>query len=256
MTVNESAANYLYKAAMYQELSNFYKYGNLSPHIYGYLNHIKNHNKPSQRTPTTYRSDSQPLPARLRVFHSDKSNRKLDIYLDGIPIITDLSYSETNQYLLIPPGKHQIIINVAGNRGQQLLKKNIFLAAGRYYTLVTTKDSRNQKLLAFEDHPIVPVGEAKIRFLNLSPNAREIDIAVKNRDVIFPKLNYRNATSYLGITPMKLDLEARKHGTNEVVLNLPILSLKPNTAYSGIILENDDFILWSDIQHPKDFQFI
>lgn len=248
MTVKGSAANYLYKAAMYQELDNIYKYGNMSPHIYDYLNHIKNHNEQSQRT-LSYRSDS---PARLRVFHSDKANRKLDIYLDGIPIITDFSYRETNQYLLIPPGKHQIIINVAGNRGQQLLKKNIFLAAGRYYTLVTTKGSRNQKLLAFEDQPMVPVGEAKIRFLNLSPIAREIDIAVKNRDVIFPKLNYRHATSYLGVIPMKLELEVRKHGTNEVVFTLPLLSLEPNTTYSGIILENDDFILWSD-NTPETF---
>jgi hypothetical protein len=247
MTVKESLPNYLYKAAMYQEFANFYKYRNPSLHIYFYLKHIKNLEKESQRILTV---NSQPSPARLRVFHLDKANQKLDISIDGTPFITNFSYSEMNQYLLISPGKHRIRINVSGNPSQQLLKKDISLAAGKYYTLVTTENhARMKKLLAFEDQPMVPVGEAKIRFLNLSPSAQEMDIAVKNRDVIFSKLNYCHATAYLGITPMKLELEARNAETNEVVLTLPTLSLEPNIAYTGIILE-DEVILWSDFQHP------
>lgn len=245
MTVNECQPNYLSKAAMYQELANFYKYRDPGLHIYYYLRHIKNLNKESQRFAPAFKKNLQ-APARLRVFHSNKTYEKLDIYIDGSPVITNLSYYVMNHYLLIPPGNHQITIKVAG-KADQLLNKNIFLTAGRYYTLVTTDDSRNQKLLAYEDNPMVPVGEAKIRFLHFSRDIQEIDIAVKNRDVIFSKLHYGNATAYLGVTPMKLELEARKSGTNEVTLDLPILSLEPNIAYSAIVLDND-VILWNDPQ--------
>jgi hypothetical protein len=248
MTVKEYLPNYLSKAAMYQELANFYKYRDPGLHIYYYLQHIKNLKKESQRILTTYKKKPQALPARLRVFHSNHSQRSLDVYIDGSLVLTNLSYRERNQYLIIPPGKHQISLHVAGKPDQQLLNKSISLAAGRYYTLVTTEDSRNQNLLAYEDQPMVPVGEAKIRFLHFSPSSQEIDIAVKNRDVIFSNLHYGNATSYLGVTPMKLELEARRSKTKEVILELPLLSLEPNTAYTAIILDND-VILWSDIQH-------
>jgi hypothetical protein len=246
MTVKENLPNYLSKAAMYQEIADFYKYRNPSLHIYFYLLHIKNLNKESQRILTTYHS--QLLPAQLRIFQADKINQKLDIFLDGAPFITNHSCSDMYHYLLVPPGKHQIKINVAGKTSQQLLKKTMYFATGRYYTLVTTNDSRNQRLLALEDQPAVPKGEAKIRFLHLSPKEQEIDIAVKNRDVIFPKINYCSATHYLGVTPMKLELETRNSRTNEVIFHLPILSLEPNTAYTGFILDND-IILWSDSQH-------
>jgi len=246
MTVKENLPNYLSKAAIYQEIADFYKYRNPSLHIYFYLLHLKNLNKETQEFLKTYHS--QLLPAQFRIFHVDKTNQKLDVFLDGAPFITNYSSSDLNHYLLVPPGKHQIKINIAGKTSQQLLKKNMYFAAGKYYTLVTTNDSRNQSLLAIEDQPAVPKGEAKIRFLHLSLKEQEIDIAVKKRDVIFPKITYCSVTNYLGITPMKLELEARKSGTNEVTFHLPILTLEPNTAYTSFILDND-IILWSDPQH-------
>lgn len=232
--MKESQPYNLYNTA---SSANYYKYRNPSLHSFYTSNPFSNlcHASP--------RNSRKQSPARLRIFHSAETTDKFHVYIDGVPISKTLPYKEENQYRFIPPGKHQITLCSSGDINETILKKEITLAPNRYYTLVTTANAQDTGMIAFEDQPTVPVGEAKVRFLNLSSEAREIDIAVKNRDVIFSNIHSGNGTTYLGITPMSLELEARKTGTKEVVLHLPLLRFEPNTAYTVLILENDVILL-------------
>lgn len=236
MNLKENQPNYSFNTP---NSANFYLYRNPSLHHNFVLNHLYR----STRNLKNNRIYSEQSPARLRILQSVQSTDKLDIYLDGIPFAKHISYKEENQYLYISPGKHQITLYSSNNKRQPFLKKKISLDPNKYYTLITTADRQHTGMIAFEDQPLVPAGESKIRFLNLTTVANEIDIAVKNRDVIFSNIHYGNCSNYLGITPMNIELEVRKAGTTEVLLNLPILRFEPNTAYSILILEDDILLL-------------
>ncbi len=88
------------------------------------------------------------------------------------------------------------------------------------------------QLLPYLDDPTVPSGETKVKFIHLSPDAPAVDIAVKGGDVIFPDISFKQATDYLGLTPMTVNLEARVAGSKNSVLSVPNVKLSPNQAYT------------------------
>lgn len=245
MTVMRNQQNYLYKAAMYQEIVN---YDRNRSHYYLYnVNRKKGTNEASMGV---MEGDSHPIcsptmPSNLRLLHFAMNIPSVDVYVDDILIANNFSYSHFNHYLSLPSGKHQIDLTPAGDSTTCILSKKILLQPGRYYTLAATDNSEKQKLLAFEDQPYVPAGESKLRFLHLSPVIGDLDIAVKRRDVIFPELKFNGSTSYLGVTPMKLELECRNPNNQHVVLSPDTLVLEPNITYTAII-SHDEVLLLRD----------
>lgn len=243
MTVMGIQQNYLYKAAMYQELANYNK--NRSHHFFDNVHLIRGTNKASRGVmeANSHPNHSTTKPSSLRFLHFAMNMPSVDVYVDDVLIANNFSYSHFNHYLSMPSGKHQIDLTPAGDSTTCILSKKIILQPGRYYTLAATDKSEKQKLLAFEDQPYVPAGESKLRFLHLSPDLGDLDIAVKSRDVIFPELKFMGSTSYLGITPMKLDLEGRSPKNQHVVLTPDILVLEPNITYTAIISDDEVLLL-------------
>jgi hypothetical protein len=92
------------------------------------------------------------------------------------------------------------------------------------------------RLLVYHNQSEVPANEAKVRFIHLSPDTSALDIAVKDRDVIFPKVSYKQATEYLPLSPMTVDLEAREAGSKNVILPMPKVHFKANETYSIVFV--------------------
>lgn len=175
-------------------------------------------------------------PSTLRILHASPEMPAVDVYIDGEQVLRNFNYKSSSTYFSLSSGQHQIDLYPAGEVRTPLISKKVFNQAGKFYTIAVAGRSENFRILTFEDQHEVPSKEAKIRFIHLSPDAPDIDIAVKNRDVVFQKIPYRKSTSYLGVTPMVLSLEARMTGTNEVIFPLPTIKLKPDKAYSGVIV--------------------
>ncbi|MCM3588659.1 DUF4397 domain-containing protein [Mesobacillus maritimus] len=233
MTVNQSQHNASYQAAMYPNLPILNEYHNPSLPLYYDLNKIKNINrKPSSNS----KDDKQP--ANIRIFHSNPICPSLSIQVDGFPFATPLSYREYNHYMCIRPGEHTIELAPTDREISTYVKK-VQLLPGKFYTLIVTGDQQKPQVFGFEDHPLVPSGEAKLRFIHLNQKNETYDIAVQNRDVIFSNLSYMNATTYLGLNPMKLNLEIRKAGTNEVVKKLPEFNLFANVTYTAMLSDDE-----------------
>jgi hypothetical protein len=251
MHVKKNQQFYLTKAAIYQDYADYYKYRNPSLHIFYYLQHLININQASTilQEEQQYRSNRLNFPAKFRILHSAPNTPGLDIYVDGKRTINEISYKQTYHYLPISPGKHTVEVFFAGESISSLLNKKVSFTPGKFYTLIITSVSKSIKLIAIEDQPNVPAGEAKIRFIHLNPETEAVDIAVKNRDVIFPELKPLKLTNYLGITPMNLELEARKAGTKEIAIHIPSIKLDANIAYSAVIAEGGILFL---NDHPEE----
>ncbi|MBM4762031.1 DUF4397 domain-containing protein [Bacillus sp. B15-48] len=243
---NKNQENYELKAIKCQQFADYYKYRNPNLHIYYYLKHIKNLNKARNNTYNFRRSLNIPptAPAWYRLVHVTQKNPFIKIHVNGERTVHELLYKQANQYFSLSSGQHQLTIYPIGERELNFIHQSVTVDPGKYYTLVITEVSNSPVILAFEDRPDVPAGEAKIRFIHLCNNTSNLDIAVKNRDVIFPNLQPFESTNYLGINPMKLELEVRKTGTNEISRNLPPFTLEANQSYS-VIMTDEDVILIS-----------
>jgi hypothetical protein len=221
--------DYLQKAAIYDLLANYYKYLNPSLHVMYYHKHLRNLNKAVQfmRSPSVPES-----PSMLRLLHGSPGVENVDIYVNGNRVLRDFSYKSNSSHMQLQPGKYQIDIYPAGESVSTVISKKISVEPGRIYTAAIAGPANNLRLLTFEDSPQTPVGETKARFIHLSPDAPAVDITGKNGDVIFPNVSYKQATTYLALTPMTVTLEAKVAGTKNTVLTIPDVKLEPNNAYT------------------------
>ncbi|WHY84321.1 DUF4397 domain-containing protein [Neobacillus novalis] len=243
MSEKRNHADYLQKAAMYDLLAQFYKYSNPGLHTHFYLKHYKNMNK-AMNMMRTY-SQIYQEEAKVRFLHTSHDSPNVDIYINGKRMIRDLPFKNVSTDLSLQAGKYHIDIYPAGNMVDSVLNKKITVEPGKSFTLATIDHVKKMRLLMFQNLPQVPANEAKVRFIHLSPDTQLLDIAVKDRDIVFPNLSYKQATEYLALTPMTVDLEVREAGTRTVILPIPQLHFKANESctivFLGLTKEKPEF---------------
>ncbi|UII54501.1 DUF4397 domain-containing protein [Cytobacillus spongiae] len=230
MAKNRNQHHYLEEAALYDVLAGYYKYINPTMHIHYYQKHLKCLHKALNLM--RMEANNGNSPAMVRVLHASPDAPNVDVYVNGNPILKNVEYKQSSKYMSLPAGRYQIDIYPTGTMVSTVISKKVHVEPGKFYTLAAIGPVSKLRLAAFEDMPQVPAGETKARFIHLSPDAPAVDIAVKNRDVIFPNVSFKEATDYLGLSPMTVDLEARVAGTKNVVLSLPGIQLNPNEAYT------------------------
>ncbi|NMD72263.1 DUF4397 domain-containing protein [Bacillus sp. DNRA2] len=234
MSQKRNGQDYFEKAASYDVMANYYKY--LDPNLY--IHYYKKHLHALSRAFQTIQEDNR-LPEQaslgtgiIRVLHGSSDTGNIDVYINAIRVFRNLPYKEVSHYLSLPSGKYHLDIYPAENQVTSILNKRITVEPGKIYTLPMIGSENKLRLLSFEDHLHVPEGESKFRFIHLSPRTQAIDVAVVKGDVVFPKVSFKEATPYLGITPMTVDLEIRNAGTKQVILPLHQLQFNPNEVYS------------------------
>ncbi|MED3553502.1 DUF4397 domain-containing protein [Cytobacillus praedii] len=238
MSLNRNQNNNFQKAGLYDLLANYYKYIDPARHIAYYQKHLKYMTLAvqSMRTQMNPPQNGPVLPAKIRFIHGSNDASNVDIYVNGSRVLKDFPFKEASTYLTLPAGKYQVDIYPAGNMVSTVLSRKINVGQGKNYSFLFSGHGKNLKWLALEDELHVPYGETKVRFIHLADDAPAFDIAVKDRDVIFPNIAYRKFTSYLGLSPMTVDLEARIAGSKNVVLPIPHVRLEPNKVYSILLL--------------------
>jgi hypothetical protein len=174
--------------------------------------------------------------AKIRFLHASLDAPKIDIFVNHNCISTNVHYKKITEYVFLPKGELQIDLYPSGNKVNSFISEKITVEPGKSYTLAFIGKINSFRLIPYLNQPDVPIGEAKIRFLHLTPDAPPLDIAVKNRDVVFPNVLYEKGTDYLGLTPMTIDLEVREFGTKNVILPMPKSRFLPNETYTIILV--------------------
>jgi len=227
---------YLHKAAKYDTLSNYFKYSNPTLHVQYYYKHLENVAKALEQDRDHVSNSSQKEPGRIRVLHAAPNAGNVDIYVNETKIFSNYPYQRLSEYMSLPPGKYQVDVYPAGNQTNTVLSQRILVEPLQSVTLAITVKDQKYKLVAIPDTIQVPMGEAKLRIVHLSPDAPAVDIGIKDGAAIFKNLSYREHTNHLAITPTIADLEVRAGGTKQVVLQLENIDFKQGTPYTLYII--------------------
>lgn len=222
----------LQKAAMYDLLSCYYKYSNPTMHTAYYQKHLKYMHKAVQSM--HHDMITRNTPARVRVLHASPDAPNVDVYVNENRVLQNFPFKEVSDYLSLPAGKYQIDIYPAGDMVNNVLSRKVAIEGGKQYTVAAADTVKKLRLITLVDEPFVPTGETKVRFVHLSPDAPAVDIAVKNGDVIFSNVAFKQVSKYLPLMPMTVDLEVRLAGTKTVVLPLPALTFRANQVYTAV----------------------
>jgi hypothetical protein len=223
---------FINKAANYDLLAQYYKYTNPELHIKYYKKHLK------YLQMATEMKEKAPIPNPFT--HTRFLNlltKDISIHLNSLEIFKKLPSEGLTEYFILPSNVYQLEISPENPINNPVaLNRNLEIRGENYSTYMIT----NKDIHYFTSEQFIPEYEAKLRVIHLSENTSQLDVRVKGGDCVFPNVSYGNATSYLGLSPISVQLEITTHKTKDVLLTLPKIFLQPNTIYSLLIVANHE----------------
>jgi subtilisin family serine protease len=128
--------------------------------------------------------DSPGSGAFLRIAHLVLDAPSVDVYIDGVRALSNVSYRLISDYLPLAPGTHRIQLTPAGQPPTAaVLDSEVVVAGGAQYTLMArgslAADSLPLDATLIEDlHQMPPGSGAALRFVHSVANAGPVDIYV------------------------------------------------------------------------------
>ncbi len=175
---------------------------------------------------------------------------------------TSKGYGDNQGYVLLTGSTHKAHLPAWMRVGYAppptVLEADLTLAADTDYTVAATGELATIAPLVLVDNNSVPAaGNAHVRFVHLSPDAPNVDIAVTGGPVIFPNVPFKGVAGYAPVPAGTYDLEARIAGTSTVALALPGVKLDEGKIYTvfavGLVAGSGDKALSVvvDVQAPS-----
>lgn len=175
----------------------------------------------------------QPPITHIRILHSIIDAQNIDVYMNNVKIVSNLSYGHFSQYLKVSPGFYEIKIYKVGDKSTPILAQNAYLKYNSIYTIAATNYVKKAEILTILE-PKGPTIKNKLffRFVNLSPDSKMLNISILNGSTLFKNISFKTITDYIALTPARYTFQIKDSVTNKLILNVPNIILKSNRFYS------------------------
>ena len=152
---------------------------------------------------------------------------------------TSKGYGDNQGYVLLTGSTHKAHLPAWMRVGYApmptVLEADLTLAADTDYTVAATGELATIAPLVLVDNNSAPAaGNAHVRFVHLSPDAPNVDIAVTGGPVVFPNVPFKGVAGYAPVPAGTYDLEARIAGTSTVALALPGVTVRCRQDLYGL----------------------
>lgn len=176
----------------------------------------------------------QPLaPSYIRLLHASPNAPAVDIYANGNLVARTLRYREFTEYFSIPGGSYNIVVFPAGQTTNPVLSTNINVPGGSIFTVAAIGLLPSISLLPAEEPRMnIPPGKLMLRFVHLSPNAPNVDLAIQTGEVAFSNVAYQGITQYIAVNPGTYTFNLNVTGTDQRVLYVPNITLQAGKFYT------------------------
>lgn len=169
----------------------------------------------------------------VRVFHASPNSPGVDVYANEKLVAKDLKYKMFSPYLKVPSGEYNIKVYRAGTVRRPLIDTKVSLTPNTIYTVAAINKLESIQLFPIVDSKTaIKPGKTNIRFIHLSPDAPAVDISLRDGKILFSNVSYKGVTNYTTVDPGKYTLLVKAVGTNEVVLTVPSITLRPGLNLS------------------------
>ncbi|QGG46401.1 DUF4397 domain-containing protein [Heliorestis convoluta] len=174
-----------------------------------------------------------PRLAYLRFLHASPDAPGVDIYANGVRVARNLRYQGFTQYLSAPPGRYRIRVFPAGQTTNPVVDTVITLLPQSVSTDALIGRLADIQLLPIRElrQPIRP-GRLYLRFAHLSPDAPPVDLTLADGTRLFRGVGFTESTDYVELAPGTYNFQLRLVGTDDIVLRVPNITLRPDRFYT------------------------
>jgi hypothetical protein len=175
-----------------------------------------------------------PPAALLTVIQASPDEPQLDAYLDNDKINADpISFGDGISYLRAYTGVRNAIFNNHATMAK-IFSDTIRLSQNVAYSLFLANKPTQPEIVLITDSLTRPdIGTATVRFINLSPDAPAVSLAVEGSQVLATNIPYKGHTAFIPVTGnLNYTFEIRQGTTNTVLATLPNVILYTGSVYT------------------------
>ncbi|MDB5143839.1 MAG: hypothetical protein JWQ66_2552 [Mucilaginibacter sp.] len=175
-----------------------------------------------------------PPVAYLSFIQASPDEPPMDLYLNNNKVNqVGFNYGGTIDYFRAYTGTRTVNLYNQGGMAK-IFSDTIHLNANVAYSLFLTNTAAHPSLFLLTDSLSKPaVGNASVRFVNVSPDAPAVDFAIKDSTALVSNKAFKGFSSFLPIQASKnYTFEVRQHGTNTVLATLTNVTLNSVVVYT------------------------
>ncbi|MDB5121244.1 MAG: hypothetical protein JWN56_2462 [Sphingobacteriales bacterium] len=139
----------------------------------------------------------------VSLVHASPGLQGIDFFYNGSRVNGDtaINYMDTIPYQIINSGISAVAIKRYIS-SVTYMNQNINFEGGKYYSLFIIGKPDSVSWLLTQDNSDAPAsGKAKLRFLNLSPDAPSLDFKLNGTNTLFTNQAYKTYTDYKSVDP-------------------------------------------------------
>jgi hypothetical protein len=161
--------------------------------------------------------------------------RTVDVVItgsNGDSTIRSISYANVSDYLELSSGDYRVQVFPAGTRRTTIAETSVSLSSDESVTVALVGLS-GVNLEVFEDDRVDGSARAGVTMVNSVPDyPAPFDLMIRNGPRLFEGVSYLEATDATEVVPGRYDIELRRSGTNEVILNSTGHMLSAGATYT------------------------
>ena len=192
---------------------------------------------PVATLPVAAQGETAEADATVRVVHASPGAPNVDVLLDGQPLLEGVAYGTASEYVPITAEEHRIQVVPTGQTADAaVVDETVEAGPGQAY-LVAVFGLLNDIGGAVYDVDLSEIepGNARVRMLNFSPDAGDLDLLETGGDEWFGDVALGEASDYRDVAPGTYSADLRGDD-DRVLLTVADLTFEETQVYDVIAL--------------------
>src|SRR5829696_6402236 len=193
---------------------------------------------PLQSTPAKAQDESVEADATLRVIHASPGAPEVDVLLDGQTLLQGLAYGTASSYATITPEEHRLQVVPTGQTADAaVVDETLDAAPGGAYLLAVFGLLNDIGGDVYDvDLSEIEPGQARVRLINFSPDAGDVDLLETGGDEWFGDVGLGEASDYEDIAPGTYSADVRGGDDDRVLQTVADLTFEETRVYDVVVL--------------------
>lgn len=171
--------------------------------------------------------------AYVSIYHAAPDVPDIDIIVDDRVINNQpFDYSSYSGYLNFYTGERKIKFSTVSN-DNTIVDTTFNLKNGKVYSIFAVNTLPHVEALLVKDSVVAPAaGKARVRFINLSPDAPAFDLTADDGTLLFTELAFKEASEFDEIDPDTYTFHVTNAGSTEDVVIAEGVEILPGKFYT------------------------
>lgn len=179
--------------------------------------------------------DTQIVAGGIGIVHASPGTGALDFIVDNTKAnIKDFTYTNDLGYYGIYPGSHYFGVTKKDSL-KYITTVTSDIKSGSFYSIFVVDVLKTAKLLVVEDDLKAPdANKAKIRFINLSPDAPTLDLAIQGQTTsLVTGKAFKEYSSFISVDPSdNYTFQLKQSSDAAVTATLPSVKIEKGKIYT------------------------